>query len=144
VVVALANDAADRVVDGETVALDTRDYQAVLAGWLDQVVLTTIAAGGDVVLVALPPRTGRFATGADIDGRRERLMRDQLRTYAAGHAGRVQVFDLFEVICPGGDCSRPPAGFDPAWRYDGMHFTPDGARWVADLLERQLLGVEPA
>src|SRR5690606_12946653 len=75
------------------------------------------------------PRVGPFALSLDEDGFRERVFRDIYREYAQGHPS-VRVLDLFDVICPAGDCDRPPAGFDPGWRYDGMHYTSDGARWV--------------
>ena len=137
VLVALANDASDRWIDGSTVALGSPAHTALVAALLDQVRAVARAHGGTMDLVALPPRTGSFATQLDEGGRRERLMRAALRSYAAEHRD-VRVLDLFEQVCPDGDCRRPASGFDPDWRYDGMHYTAQGAHWVADWLTSQL------
>ena len=51
----------------------------------------------------------------------------------------VRVLDLFDAFCPDADCGRPPPGFDRGWRYDGLHYTADGARWIARWLTPQLL-----
>ena len=138
VVVALSNDAGDRVVEGRQIDLGTADHQALLDRWLDEVRAKARPLGGDLVLVALPPRTGRTARAADEGGARERAMRDELEAYATTRPG-VQVLDLFEEVCPGGDCAHPTAGFQAAWRFDGMHYTADGARWVADWLTSALV-----
>jgi peptidoglycan/LPS O-acetylase OafA/YrhL/lysophospholipase L1-like esterase len=138
VVVALANDASDRRLDGGTVRLGSAAHRALLGALLDEVRTRALADGGALALLALPPRTGSFATALDADGHRERLMREELRAYADRHPGTA-LLDLSEQICPDGDCDRPARGFDPAWRYDGMHFTREGAGWAADWITAQLL-----
>lgn len=60
-------------------------------------------------------------------------MRVELQSYASHHPD-VALFDLFEQIGPTGDCASPADGFDESWRYDGVHYTAAGARWVADWL----------
>jgi hypothetical protein len=136
VLLALSNDANDRMVDGERVDLGTDEHRALLDRWLDEVRARAHAHGGELALLALPPRAGRAgAAGADD---REQVMREELLGYAAVRPG-VRVLDLFEVICPGGDCDHPTAGFDPSWRYDGMHYAPPGAQWVAGWITRALV-----
>jgi hypothetical protein len=139
VLIALSNDAGDRLVDGQRVDLGTAAHLALLGAWLDDVRQSARAKGGDVGLIALPPRTGVSARDADVGGAREDAMRDELEAYAATRPG-VRVLDLFEQVCPDGDCEHPVDGFDPAWRWDGMHYSPEGARWVAAWLTRSLLG----
>jgi peptidoglycan/LPS O-acetylase OafA/YrhL len=136
VLLALSNDANDRMVDGERVDLGTDEHRALLDRWLDEVRARAHAHGGELALLALPPRAGRAgAAGADD---REQVMREELQGYAAVRPG-VRVLDLFDAICPGGDCDHPTAGFDPSWRYDGMHYAPPGAQWVAGWITRALV-----
>jgi peptidoglycan/LPS O-acetylase OafA/YrhL/lysophospholipase L1-like esterase len=133
VLVALSNDAWDRRVDGIEVDLGTPAHDRLLYAFLDDVRTIGTRHDAEVALVALPPRVGRFVAKADADGHRERSLLDSYRTYASDRRD-VRVLDLFDEICPDGDCDRPPAGYDPSWRYDGLHFSADGARWVAGWL----------
>ncbi|MET0728835.1 MAG: acyltransferase family protein [Acidimicrobiales bacterium] len=134
--VALSNDASDRSLD-DLVELGSDASRALLVDFLDELREMASPHGTELALVALPPRSGRFTMAIDADGRREKVMREMLRTYAADHPD-VRVLDLLEQVCPGGDCDQPVAGFDPAWRYDGMHFSPEGAQWVAAWVTAQL------
>lgn len=133
VVVALTNDVFDRRVDGESIALGTAAHDRLLNAFLDEVRATAVAHGGDVALLALPPRVGGLP-GDD----REALLRAAYERFAADRPG-VRVLDLSEEICPEGDCGRPPTGYDPAWRYDGLHFSTSGAEWAARWITRALL-----
>jgi lysophospholipase L1-like esterase len=138
-VVALANDATDRVVDGRDVALDGREGRDLVADLLDDLRAMARSHGSDLALVALPPRLQRWAiTGPGPDDQDAR-MRAVYEAYAEDHDD-VVVLDLYDVLCPDADCGRPAAGFDPAWRYDGLHFTTDGAVWVANWLASELGG----
>ena len=65
-------------------------------------------------------------------------MRQLLQQFAAGRSSTLFV-DLGQLVCPSDDCSAPRFGFDPAWRYDGLHFDADGARCGAEWLSVQLL-----
>lgn len=133
VVVALTNDVFDRRVDGEPIALGTAAHDRLLHAFLDEVRATAAANGGDVALLALPPRVGGIPGGD-----REALLSAAYERYAAERTG-VRVLDLSEEICPQGDCGRPPTGYDPAWRYDGLHFSMPGAEWAARWITRALL-----
>jgi peptidoglycan/LPS O-acetylase OafA/YrhL len=141
VIVALGNDAAHRMVDGERVELGTPRHEEVLAGFLDELRGIATSHGAELVLLPLPPRSDSYRSELDRDGLRERLMREEMLQYAAQRPG-VDVLDLYDEICPGGDCARPPDGFDPAWRPDGFHFSTEGARWVADWITAQLIDVD--
>jgi peptidoglycan/LPS O-acetylase OafA/YrhL len=133
VLVALRNDGADRLVDGQKVDVGTEAHRALLYRFLDDVRAIATRRGAAVGLVPLPPEA-EMAGGAS----RERLMRDAYVTYAVDRQD-VRVLDLFDAFCPDADCGRPPPGFDRGWRYDGLHYTADGARWIARWLTPQLL-----
>jgi peptidoglycan/LPS O-acetylase OafA/YrhL len=143
VLVALANDASDRRIDGHTIRLGTAGHAALLDAFLDEVAEIAGRKGATIVLVALPPRTGSFATELDEDGRRDDMMREELRAYARAHPG-VALIDLFEEMCPAGDCDHPAAGFQAGWRYDGMHYTTGGAIGVAAWLTNELAALAAA
>lgn len=137
VVVALANDASDRRLGDRDVLLGSDEHEALVAALLDEIRGLTETAGGELVLVALPPRVGVAATEQDRHGQRERRMREVLLDYGRRHP-EARVLDLFSVVCPDGDCDRPVAGFESSWRYDGMHLTTEGARWVLTWLATEL------
>ena len=143
VLAALANDAGPRLVDDEVVELGTPGHQALLDAFLDELRGAARSRGAELVLLALPPRGDHGSNELDHGGVRERLIREELRTYAATRPG-VQLLDLYQQVCPGGDCSQPVEGFDPGWRYDGFHFTTEGARWAADWITAQLIDLDVA
>jgi lysophospholipase L1-like esterase len=59
------------------------------------------------------------------------------RAVAAEFDGRVSVLGLPDLVCPGGRCTDSVAGRTP--RPDGLHFSPEGAAWLApQLVERAL------
>ena len=141
--VALENDVSDRYVGKRFVAFDSVEYQAMLSTFLDE--LRTIAArhGTTFVLLALPPRSGRFSAPDDTNGWRETRLAALERAYAAGHP-EVRLLDLGTQICPAGDCAHPVAGFRASWRYDGEHYDGDGARWVAAWLSDRFDELDPS
>ena len=55
VLVALLNDAGDRLIDGRTVELGSEEHRESLAGFLDELREFTSEYGAEVVLLALPP-----------------------------------------------------------------------------------------
>ena len=77
-------------------------------------------------------------TAGDIDGRRDRQLRDELASYADSRQD-VRFLDLFEALCPSGDCADPASTLDPDWRPDGLHFSTEGAREIADWITLQIL-----
>ena len=139
-IVALTNDASSRLIDGEVVALGSAAHTDLVAELLTELQVAAEANGGHLALVALPPRVGAAANALDVGGQREVAMRAELRAYGQAHPG-VRVLDLFEQICPAANCDRPARGFDPRWRYDGLHFSRAGAGWVAQWITEQLTTV---
>ena len=57
-----------------------------------------------------------------------------LARLAAAHG--VRYVSLYELICPAGHC-RHQAPDGAPMQFDRDHFTPDGATYVAQLIERQ-------
>jgi lysophospholipase L1-like esterase len=139
VLVALANDAGPRLVDDEVVELGTPGHQALLDDFLDELRSVSNQHGAELAVITLPPRTQRGTTVIDEDEDRERLMREEIRRYAEDRPG-IRVLDLFEEICPNSECYSPE--FDPSWRTDGLHYSTEGARWVADWITEQLVDVD--
>jgi hypothetical protein len=140
--VALENDKADHLVEGEFLRFDSTAHEQLLAAFHEDLRQEAAARGARLVILLLPPR------GAPADGVlpgwndehwREQAMAAQVARFAAEHDD-VDVLDLAAPLCPDGDCEAPVDGFDPRWRYDGMHFTPDGVAWVARWLEEELTG----
>ena len=140
VIVALGNDASHRLVDGARVELGSARHQELLTAFLDDIGGLVRRHGAELVLLTLPPRGDTFESELDQDGIRERTMREELQTYAGARG--VRILDLYQVICPDGDCARPPEGFDRDWRPDGFHFTTEGARWVADWITEELVDLD--
>jgi len=138
-VVIPAAETADRVVDGTVVALGSPEWEVFLTDYLDTLDRIAAERGALLALVLPPPRTGRFfvdPSGTDVP--REAILGDAIRRWVTAHPGHA-VIDLAGTICPANDCTSPTAGFDPQWRYDGLHVTPEGARWFADWLSPSLV-----
>lgn len=142
VLVALALDASDQFADGEVVPLGSAGHQRLLDRFLDELRAIAAAHDAEVALVAPAPAGPPVADDPKEFERRARLFRTELLHYSE-RRGPVAVFDLFEQVCPAGDCSRPADGFEPGYRYDGLHYGPEGARWVADWLTEELEAVWP-
>ena len=143
VIVALGNDAADRMVDGELVELGTpRHDERCSTTFLDELRGDRREPRRGDGAHAAPP-AGRLAAAATSTG---------TATGSASCARRcsatppdrpgVEVLDLYEQVCPAATATHPVDGFDPAWRPDGFHFNPEGARWVADWITAELIDVD--
>jgi len=89
------------------------------------------------VLLGLPARQGKSTENDNEGGWRDRALTRFEAEYATAHPG-VRTIDLGTVVCPGDDCADPAGGFRSEWRYDGLHYTTEGARWVAAWLTPQL------
>lgn len=137
VVVLLAGDITDRRLYGELLTVGSEGWQPLLDDALDEFRRPTEEIGSVLVLLTPPPRTGRYVASGDEGGWREARFSAGLRSYVSRRPG-VVLLDFAEVICPGGDCSHPAAGFEPSWRYDGWHFGDGGPAWVAQWLTGQL------
>jgi peptidoglycan/LPS O-acetylase OafA/YrhL len=136
-VVLLVNDLKDRKVNGRRVNLGSPEHDAMLRDLFDELRTAAVGKGADLVLLVPPPRRGPSLVSEDKGGFREQRFADLARDYAAGTSD-VHVLDLGPQICPRGNCDEPRGGFDLAWRYDGAHYSPQGAAWVANWLTLRL------
>jgi peptidoglycan/LPS O-acetylase OafA/YrhL len=135
VLLVLSNDLEDRAVDGRLVTFDSAEYDTMLTAFLDRLEDKVHTAGSTLVVVATPPRSDPPDT--DKDGWREVRMRGLLQQYSSVQPA-AKFVDLGTMVCPADDCSAPRNGFESTWRYDGLHFTADGARCAAKWISAQL------
>ncbi|MCJ7438835.1 MAG: acyltransferase family protein [Acidimicrobiia bacterium] len=142
-VVLLTNDIGDRKVDGHIVTFGSPEHERLVMQLFGELRSIATSAGSDLVLVAAPPRVGRFTAAWDADGWRELHLGALARQYATSTPG-VHWLDLASQICRRADCDDPQSGFDSGWRYDGLHYTPEGAVWVADWLTGELEALPPS
>lgn len=138
------SDTYDRRIDGVDVLVGSPQWQQVYAAHLRWMSRTAADAGARLVLVTPVPRSGRFYVEADNEsGWREQAVTDAMREFAAGDP-RAVVLDLWATLCPTGSCDTLIEGFDPNWRYDGLHFDAFGARWFADWITPNLVALDPS
>lgn len=121
-----SNDVEDRMIDGDLVRFDGDAYPPLLDALLDELRTDAETAGTRLVLVAAAPRGDGLPTTTNVGGWRERRMATLLADYVERHP-EVLLVDLGPAICVEGDC-------DPSWRYDGLHFTPEGAARAAAIV----------
>ena len=141
-VVVTTSDTYDRRIDGIDVVVGSAQWNDIYTEHLTWLSRTAAGAGSRLVLVTPVPRSSRFYVEADNEsGWREQAVVDAMRNFAAGNS-RTVVLDLWAVLCPTGDCDQLVEGFDPAWRYDGLHFDAFGARWFADWITPSLVTLE--
>ncbi|MFB9322949.1 acyltransferase family protein [Cryptosporangium minutisporangium] len=57
------------------------------------------------------------------------------RSTAAAFPGRVTVIGVTDLLCPGGECADEVGSRRP--RPDGLHFSPEGAAWLAPQILRR-------
>ena len=132
---------ADQVVDGSWTHAGTPRFDAYLRDELEKAVAAASAGGATVVLLTAP----YYSRGEQPDGSiwpeddpaRVDAFNRLLRSVGAQHRGRVVVVE-FGRRMSGGRHEYVPALDGVDLRYDGVHFTPEAARWVQPWLETQL------
>lgn len=127
-IVLLTNDLEDRQIDGTIVPFGTPEWDDLLFAWLDELTLLTAGLDTDLVLLATPPRIE--PNWSTPEGEREHRVREIFEIVAVANE-HVSVIDLSEFVDD-----------DPAVRYDGLHYTADGARQVATWLLPQLQEID--
>jgi hypothetical protein len=85
-----------------------------------------------------PILPGPLADNAALDPERTNYLNATILPQVAAARPEVEVVDLFGHVCPGGEYTNELGGITYA-RPDGLHFSPDSARWVADWLGLRLL-----
>lgn len=118
------NDLEDRQLDGQIVAFGTTEWEDLFFDWIAEV--TGIAQTGAATVVLLAP-----APRIDPNWSQEQGVRE---------ARIVEIFDVFSQANPGVEFIDLASfvGDDTDTRYDGLHYTTDGAASVADWLAPQL------
>lgn len=135
--VLLTIDTIDRSLDGELVSVGSPEWLPLLNDTLDDFSSAAAAGGASLVVLTPPPLEGTKTQPVQERGRRERAFTAALQAYASSHEG-IAVIDFAQAVCPDFDCANAAPGFERAWRYDGRHFTIDGAKWFAQWLTPQL------
>lgn len=138
VIWASAIDISDRNINGTEIVVGTPEWETVMEDTLGEVADIVDRAGAHLVLLALPPRSEVFYLEADNANRwREAALHNTLERFVAPRTS-VSLLDLANEVCPQDDCTSPSAGFDPAWRFDGLHYDIFGAFWFAEWVTPQL------
>ncbi|MBV6508591.1 MAG: hypothetical protein JJLCMIEE_01656 [Acidimicrobiales bacterium] len=135
----------DHIIDGEYLALGTPEYRAYLEGQLDAGLDILTRYGGDVVIATVPcmgytpapPWPGAGDERADPE--RTGWVNDVFVDAAAERAD-VHVIDLASWLCPDGEYVNEIDGVE--LRYDGLHFTGEGASVVWNWLLPRVKAVE--
>jgi len=129
----LSNDVEDRWVDDELFRFGTPEYFALLDAFLDDLRVEASAAGVPLLLIASAPRSD--PAWDEPLGEREAMVADFYDRWAATHPS-VSTVDVGDFICPGRSCRDEIDGVTVRW--DGRHFTRDGAVLVAEWLTPQI------
>ncbi len=135
----------DRVVDGELIRFGSDEWDRMMLGKIDEAATRLTSGGAHLVITTIAARASSdFAPSSpDEDVRYERL-NELYRQYAREHPQTVSVIDFARVVCPGGaPCPRTVDGVDLR-PHDGLHFTPDSARWAAPRLLDAVLACRPS
>jgi hypothetical protein len=122
----------DRRIGDEIVRFGTPGMDAWLLGALQETVDRLTAGGAEVVILTIPPEVDAAEGDAGAEWNRDLLHLNSLfRQLASRSGGRVSIADLAGIVCPRGRCEQVVDG--TALRPDdGVHFSKDGARWVAE------------
>ena len=137
-------DMYDRRVNGQVMRWGTPELDRYLTGQLDGAIGGLTSAGVRVVLLTAP-----YYEPPDLAARADRSQslfekprvdhwNDLLRSVAQAHSDSVSVVDLHAYLDPNGDAVNSIAGVDGI-RYDGIHFTPQGADVVARWLSPRIV-----
>jgi peptidoglycan/LPS O-acetylase OafA/YrhL len=118
------NDLEDRQIDGTIVAFGTPEWEDLLFDWMGEVTGIAQAGGSTVVLLAPPPRID--PNWSQAEGVREARVAEIFDVYSQANPG-VEFIDLATFV-----------GSDTETRYDGLHYTTEGAASVAAWLAPQL------
>ena len=141
---------ADFATDsGEIVTFAQPEHLEAERRELEAIAARFVGAGSRLVFVALPPVVAASeclredtselnvcANPAFMD-RRVLPYNGMLRSVVARYPERAFIVSITPYLCPGGTCTPTVDGVFP--RYDGHHFTIEGARWIVPLLHSGLL-----
>lgn len=137
-------DMFDRRVNGQVMRWGTPELDQFLTSELDHALGVLTSTGARVVLLTAP-----YFDPPDLASRADRYQslfekprvdhwNDLLRSVAQEHQDSVSVVDLHAYLDPNGYSVDSIAGVDDI-RYDGIHFTPQGADVVARWLSPKIV-----
>ncbi len=135
----------DHVVDGKRYRVGSKRYARYLAGLLNEEIAAVAPDGQPVLLANVPcyhdtSVTGTLAAIADARNSldRQSAVNTVLAEVKAAH-DNVTILDLRTFVCSG-----PDRGENPEIRYDGVHFTAEGASRLWTWLLPQVDNALPA
>ncbi len=139
-------DMFDRRVNGQVMRWGTPELDQFLTSELDHALGVLTSTGARVVLLTAP-----YYEPPDLASRVDRSQslyekprvdhwNDLLRSVAQAHQDSVSVVDLHAYLDPNGASVDSIAGVDHI-RYDGIHFTPQGADVVARWLSPKIVRI---
>jgi peptidoglycan/LPS O-acetylase OafA/YrhL len=123
-------DAVDRDLGGQRVKIGTHAGELVLGREIRKTAALLTRRGARLVILTVPapvPGTPAVLPGFD-EAPRIRKLNALYRRSGPTRDGRVSVFDLSSIVCPGGRCPARVAGIE--LRPDGSHFGAAGSRYV--------------
>jgi peptidoglycan/LPS O-acetylase OafA/YrhL len=131
----------DHLVDGRRLSFPSPEWTSHIEQAVRRAVDTATAPGGQTVLLRLPcmeqPAGLEVKAMARNDPARVAEFNAILERVAASMP-EASTLPLDELLCPGGEFLRSVDGDDV--RYDGVHLTPEGVRYVWEWLEDELVG----
>lgn len=140
-------DVADHRENGVTYAFGTPESDQFLSEWLDRSIATLSSRGGKVALITTPyyQRT-QDNLGAPVDkpeNHPERIAHwnELLKAAHFRHLDQTDVIDLNGYLAPTGVYTSTLKGLK--FQSDGVHFTDEGSRIVAEWLGPQLSAMVP-
>jgi peptidoglycan/LPS O-acetylase OafA/YrhL len=135
----------DRVVNGQWRRIGDPVFDNVVRTQIEQAYRAASIRGATVAFLTAPyylrgerPDGGRWP---EDDPARVNRFNQLLREVAAKHPGRVRLIDFGKKTGPNGVYTRVVSGV--GLRSDGVHFTAQGARWLAPWLMPQLAALAP-
>ena len=123
-------DAVDRDLGGRRVELGSPAGRVVLGREVRRTADLLTARGARLVILTVPePVTGSVAVLPGLDeAERVRELNRLYQRSGPTADGRVSVFDLSGIVCPGGRCPHRVKGIE--LRPDGAHFGTEGSAFV--------------
>ncbi|WP_394938595.1 acyltransferase family protein [uncultured Ilumatobacter sp.] len=129
----LTNDLEDRWIDDGLFEFGTPAYFELLGSFLNNLHLRTRADKVPMLLVASAPRGE--PSWRDDPGNREAMVAAFYEQWASARPD-VSTVDMGALICPGSVCLDEVDGVE--WRWDGRHYTRNGAlgvvRWLTPII----------
>jgi peptidoglycan/LPS O-acetylase OafA/YrhL len=135
----------DRIVGGERIEFGSASWDAMMFDKIDQAARRLTAGGAHLMITTMAPRAPNNLVPPSDAAETSRYVRlNELYTrYARAHPATVTIVDFAGAVCPSGPpCPRTVNGIDPR-PLDGLHFTPETARWASRWLLDAVLACRP-